>query len=258
LSQRPAAEPAFGDSLQPILFPVVVLFVLTIAAQLISLAFGRSDEEQSFSSIVVPSVLVLSAVTLPLSGLGVALGRRIGLGTPLIAALLSMQPGSVRKLRSDAGLAAVLGLTLGGMLLLLRSIVQSHLPPELPAFGHRGVIGGLAVSLGAAVAEEVWFRLGLMTVLVWSLARLLGHRETRPVVAWTSIAVTSVGFGMAHLPQLMSYGAASPFAIGGTVAGNSVVGVLYGWSYWRRSLVAAMVAHFAVDVVLHVLPAFVR
>jgi membrane protease YdiL (CAAX protease family) len=56
----------------------------------------------------------------------------------------------------------------------------------------------------------------------------------------------------------MSYGAASPFAIGGTIVGNSVVGVLYGWSYWRRSLVAAMVAHFAVDVVLHVLPAFVR
>lgn len=270
LSNRPAAGPGSDghpvlaaparrpDLLQPVLLPVVVLVVLTVVAQLISLAFGRSNEDQHFSAIVLPSVLALSAVTLPLSGLGVVLGRQIGLGAPLIAALLSKQPGSARQLRSDAGLAAVRGSALGGMLLLLRSIMQPYLPPELPVLGHRGVLGGLSVSLGAAVAEEVWFRLGLMTLLVWSVARLLGHREIRPVVAWTGIAMTSVGFGMAHLPQLISYGAASPFAIGGTIVGNSVVGVLYGWSYWRRSLVAAMTAHFAVDVVLHVLPALVR
>jgi membrane protease YdiL (CAAX protease family) len=33
------------------------------------------------------------------------------------------------------------------------------------------------------------------------------------------------------------------------------VGLLYGWCYWKRSLIAAMVAHFSVDVVIHVLPA---
>lgn len=242
---------------QPILLPLIVLWGFTVLAQLTSLAFGRSNEAQSFASIVLPSVLFLSAVTLPLSGLGISLGRQVGLGTPLIAALLSKQPGSFQKLRGDAGLAGVLGLALGGMLLLVRMISGPYLPPELPAFGHRGVIGGLSVSFGAAVAEEVWFRLGLMTLLVWCIARLLGDRETRPIVAWVIIIITSVGFGMAHLPQLMSYGAGSPFAIGGTIVGNSVVGILFGWCYWRRSLVAAMIAHFSVDVVLHVFPALV-
>jgi membrane protease YdiL (CAAX protease family) len=33
------------------------------------------------------------------------------------------------------------------------------------------------------------------------------------------------------------------------------VGVLYGWCYWRRGLLAAMVAHFSADIVLHALPA---
>jgi membrane protease YdiL (CAAX protease family) len=176
----------------------------------------------------------------------------------LIAALLSRQPGSSQQLLEDARLAGVLGLILGGLLLLVRLISEPYLPPELPAFGHRGAIGGLSVSVGAAVAEEVWFRLGLMTLMVWCVARSLGHREARPIVAWPIIVLTSVAFGMAHLPQLMSYGAGAPFAIGGTIVGNSVVGILYGWLYWRRSLIAAMVAHFSVDVVLHVLPALVR
>lgn len=263
-NERVSVESELSGSLQlaaashPILLPLLVVFGATIGAQLISLAFGRSNEEQSFASIILPSVLFLSALTLPLVGLGIALGRQIGLGTPLIAALLSKRPGSFQKLQRDVGLAAVLGLALGGILLLVRGISAPYLPPELPTFGHRGALGGLSVSFGAAVAEEVWFRLGLMTLLVWLFARLLDHREVRPIVAWPVIAITSVGFGMAHLPQLMSYGAGSPFAIAGTILGNSVVGILYGWCFWRRSLVAAMVAHFSVDVVLHVLPALVR
>ena len=58
------------------------------------------------------------------------------------------------------------------------------------------------------------------------------------------------------LPQLVASGAGSPFATGGTVLGNIAVGTLYGWCYWKRSLIAAMAAHFAVDFMIHVLPAF--
>jgi len=60
---------------------------------------------------------------------------------------------------------------------------------------------------------------------------------------------------LAHLPQLASYGAAAPIAVGATIAGNVIVGILYGWCYWRMGLAAAVTAHFAVDVVLHVLTA---
>ncbi len=236
---------------------LLVLYGSTVAAQFLSLAFGRSNEDLRFASIVLPSVLFLSAVTLPLAGFGIALGRQTGLGAPLIAALLSRQPGSFQKLKEDTGLAALLGLALGGILLLVRIISEPYLPPELPTFGHRGVLGGLSVSLGAAVAEEVWFRLGLMTLLVWTVARIMGDRQVRPIVVWPIIVITSLAFGMMHLPQLLSYGAGSPFAIAGTIFGNSVVGILYGWCYWRRSLVAAMIAHFSVDMVLHVLPALV-
>ena len=96
-----------------------------------------------------------------------------------------------------------------------------------------------------------------MTILVWVVARLYGHQETRPIVVWLIIILASIGFGLAHLPQLMSYGAGSPFAILGTIIGNSVVGLLCGWCYWRRSLIAAMIAHFSVNIGIHVFPSCV-
>ena len=256
LESPKAAQPTARS--QPFAWLLLVIFAATIGAQLLSLAFGRQNVAQDVLSILAPSLVFLSVVTLPLAALGLALGRGMNLGAPLIAALLQRQPGAFRKLRSDAGLAIALGLAAGAVLLLVRQFAHPYLPTELPAFGHRGVIGGLSVSLGAAVAEEVWFRLGAMTVLVWIGARLFGHKTARPVVAWPAIVITAFGFGLAHLPQLMSYGADSPFAIGGTILGNCAVGVLYGWCYWRRSLLAAIVAHFSVDGVLHVLPALIR
>ena len=243
------------DSARTLWLTIFALYALSIAAQLISLAFGREDTGQSFSLIVLPSLLYLSIVTLPACGLGIALGRRVGLGAPLFSDLLTRRPGSLRRLRDDIVLTGVLGLCFGGVLWLLRIVCAPYLPAALPALGHRGVLGGLAVSFGAAVAEEVWFRLGLMTLLVWLVARLTGARKPTSTTVWVVIALSSVGFGMAHLPQVASYGAASPFAVGGTVLGNVAVSMLYGWAYWRRSLLAAMVAHFSVDLVLHVLSA---
>lgn len=247
----------YQQSRQSLLLPVFIVYVLTIVAQFISLAFGRIDDSQSFASIILPSIIFLSILTLPAAGVGIWLGRKIGLGAPVIDALLTKQSGTYQKLIRDSSFAALLGLSLGCLLLLVRMISEPYLPPELPTFGHRGIIGGLSVSVGAAVAEEVWFRLGLMTLLVWFANRLTGNSELRSIVVWTIIVITAVGFGVAHLPQLMSYGAGSPFAIGGTIVGNCVVGILYGWCYWRRGLIAAIVAHFSVDLVLHVLPALV-
>ena len=187
--------------------------------------------------------------------LGIWFGRQIGLGTPLLAALLQKQPGAWRNLLNDARIAILLGLLVGIALVLLRMVTTRYLPPEIPDFGHRGVIGGLLVSVAAAMSEEVWFRLGIMTMLLWSIARLSGQTRIHSSVAWPVIVLVSVGFGLAHLPQLNSYGAASPFAIWATIIGNSLVGTLYGWCYWRLSFIAAVIAHFAVDVVIHAFPA---
>lgn len=231
---------------------MLLLYVLVIAAQFVSLAFGRVDEGRSLASIALPSLLFLSVLTLPACWVGIVLGRRVGLGVWRHDAAWSVQSG---KVWTAVVLAGVLGLLFGGILLGLRILCQPYLPPELPALGFRGVAGGLAVSVGAAVGEEVWFRFGLMTALVWIAGRMINRGAPSRTVIWTVIVLASVGFGLAHLPQLASYGAAAPIAVVATIAGNVIVGVLYGWCYWRMGLAAAITAHFTVDLVLHVLTA---
>jgi membrane protease YdiL (CAAX protease family) len=74
--------------------------------------------------------------------------------------------------------------------------------------------------LGPAVAEEVWFRLGLMSCLVWLLMKTAKRSTPDAHVIWLSIGVLAVLFGAAHLPQLASFGAATPFAMAGTIFGK--------------------------------------
>ena len=89
--------------------------------------------------------------------------------------------------------------------------------------------------MSAAVGEEVWLRLGVMTILAWLFMRSLGHSELRPGVAWAAIVLAALAFGLIHLPQLAAAGAAALTGIVATIFGNTLVGTFYGWLYWRRA-----------------------
>lgn len=229
-----------------------MLVALTLGTQLASVAYTSG---QKFSTIVLPSTVALLVVTTPLATLGLWLGAKIGLGAPLLSALLSHGPGAAQRLARDAVRAIGLGLVVGIFLWMLRIVSVQFLPPELPELGHRGAIGGLLVSISAAIGEEVWLRLGVMTIFAWLFLRLLGQSELRPQVAWAAIVMAALVFGAIHLPQLAAAGAATPIGIAATVFGNTLVGIVCGWLFWQRGLIAAILAHFSVDLVLHVLPA---
>lgn len=232
--------------------PLLLLLSLTLVVQLASVAYTA---EQRFSDVLLPSVVALLVITTPLAALGLWMGAQIGLGTPLLTALLSRRPGAGRQLARDAILAISLGLVVGAFMWVLRIVTAPYLPPELPELGHRGAVGGLLVSVGAAVGEEVWLRLGIMTIFAWHLLRLTGHSEIKPKVAWAAIVLAAIIFSLIHLPQLAAADAATPIGIVATVFGNTLVGTVYGWLFWQRSLIAAILAHSCVDLVLHVLPA---
>ena len=232
--------------------PLLVLVSLTLVTQLVSVSF---TSDKSFADILLPSTIALLLVSTPLAALGLFLGSRIGLGAPLLTALLMRSPGALRQVVRGTALAAGTGFSIGIFLWLLRLAIVDFLPPELPELGHRGVIGGLLVSISAAIGEEVWLRLGVMTILAWIVVRALGRHELTPRIAWTAILVSALAFGAIHLPQLAAAGAATPIGIVATMLGNTLVGVVCGWFFWRHGIISAITAHFAVDVVLHVVPA---
>lgn len=235
--------------------PLVVLVSATLITQLISVGF---TSELSLAEILLPSTIALLLVSTPLAALGLSLGSRIGLGAPLLTALLRRSPGAIREFARVTALATAIGISIGLVLWLLRHATADLLPAELPDLGHRGVYGGLLVAVSAAIGEEVWLRLGVMTVLCWLLVRALGRHDLTPPVAWIAISVSALAFGAIHLPQLAAAGAATPFGITGTMLGNGLVGIACGWLFWQHGIIAAIAAHFAIDLVLHVVPALLN
>lgn len=227
----------------------ISLLFLTVVTQLANQFYLSFNQGQPFSEVIIPSLIFLSVLTVPALWIGITLGGPLGLG------IFNLPPLPRRDRHVGVVFAIFGGLLLGATLLVLRWVLLPYLPAELPDYGFRGAIGGLLVSLGAAVGEEVWFRFGLMTLLLFICAKLRQAKPLSDNIALGVILFVSFAFGLAHLPQLLSYEAGTPFAIYATVLGNIAVGSLYGWCYWRFGLFSAITAHFSVDIVLHVLPA---
>ena len=226
------------------------LYTLTIAAQLANVAYQAIQKNESFASLLLPSLIFLSVLTIPSIYVGLKLGKQMDLG------LVNIPENSTNSLKDGVYFALISSILLGITLLALRWLLLPYLPANIPEYGFRGPIGGLLVSIGAAFGEEIWFRFGLMTLLLWGLTNLLNQTKPSLKIGVSVIFIVAVGFGIAHLPQLASFDADSPFAIWATILGNIATGSLFGWCFWRYGLVSAISAHLGVDIVLHVLPAF--
>jgi hypothetical protein len=131
-------------------------------------------------------------------------------------------------------------------------IVDPLMPSPPRPLTHPPAWEGLLASVGAGIREELWLRLGAMTLLVWLGARLTRPGEPSPAVVWVANGIAAALFAAIHLPQ-----ASALFGLGAPVlavvfAGNGLPGLAFGWLYWRRGLLAAMAAHGAADIVMKV------
>jgi membrane protease YdiL (CAAX protease family) len=108
-------------------------------------------------------------------------------------------------------------------------------------------------SLGAGIREEIWLRLGFMTFLAWLGTLLTRKSPAGPATVWTANVLAALMFGAIHLPQAAQIiGLTTPILLF-VLIGNGVPGIVWGWLYWRKGLIAAMVSHFVADVVLKVI-----
>ncbi|MFC8689448.1 type II CAAX prenyl endopeptidase Rce1 family protein [Brevibacillus porteri] len=108
---------------------------------------------------------------------------------------------------------------------------------------------GLLSSFYGGVCEEVLMRLGVMTVVVF-LAQKLGWMG---ISYWLGICVAAIVFAVSHLPtNYMTYGKGKVVTVW-TLLLNGILGILFGFLYWRYGLEAAIISHFSADIVLHVI-----
>jgi len=194
---------------------------------------------------------------------GMFFAGRVGLGTPILDCLTRGEPVADR-VRAILPLSIILGviatlIVLGLEILLFQPALTKELGDSAAALNLQtsqpAAWKGLLASFYGGIAEEIQLRLLVMSFFAW-LGRFISKTaEGKPTgtVFWIANILAALLFGLGHLPTMASLVPLTPLVIARTVVLNGLLGIIFGWLYWRRGLEAAMISHFSADIVLHVL-----
>lgn len=210
-------------------------------------AAARGSFPAALLGILVAQSLVLVSVS---AAVGTVLNPRTELDAPYLEALASggSLPGKAGEdLLSTVAISAVAA---GPFLLLYYGLLRPSMEKETVR-----ITEGLRMNLGlpvrifyGGIVEEILFRWGLMTTLLWVSGRLFGGDG--PALVWAAIILSSLLFGFGHFPAVRAAGVnMTPMLMTSTVVLNLYGGVLFGWLYWQYGLLAAMIGH----LLLHLL-----
>lgn len=119
----------------------------------------------------------------------------------------------------------------------------------------------LLIAPYGGVVEELLLRLFVMTIFVWLLGKITGTKEVikNNTIMWVAILVSSILFGLGHLPATATVTQITPIVVVRAILLNGIGGVVFGWLYWKKGLEYSITAHFTADIVLHaILPALLK
>ena len=239
----------------PFPWPVLVAFlVVGLIALFLSLPFPPR------LALLLPGALVLVVVV----GAGLLLARSSGLPVSAIEAW-ARGANSLSRLPYIIGQPLLVGAGLGAaMLLAIRYLFVPVLPPlqaRFTAEAATAVWKRVVIAFDSGVLEELVFRLFMLSLLAWLLGKVWHNADGLPTRGglWLVNALIAMGFGLSHLPNWASRTPLTPPVVATVVLLNGIGGLIFGWLYFAQGLEAAMLAHFAADVALHVAgPGFLK
>ncbi|MFH1183589.1 MAG: CPBP family glutamic-type intramembrane protease [Chloroflexota bacterium] len=193
---------------------------------------------------------------------GLSFANSVGLGLPLLEARLRGEAIGVR-LRRILPFSITLGVILALVIIALEVLVFQ--PALIAQLGENALTGASAVkptawqgflaSFYGAINEEILLRLCVMSFLVW-LGRFISRTaDGKPTLAvlWIANILAALLFGLGHLPATAALVPLMPVVIMRSIVLNGLIGVGFGYLYFKHGLESAMFSHFSSDIVLHVL-----
>ena len=184
---------------------------------------------------------------------GLRAGRPLGLGAPILERWIAGE-----QVREQVRRILVLSLVAGVLSALaitpLEVWVFAPRLPQLATIPEPAAWKWALASLYGGITEELITRLGLFSFMAWILTRL---RVQRTGACWAANVIVAVFFGALHLPATAGLLPLTPVVVSRALLLNGIASLVFGHLYWTRGLEAAMLAHFAADIVLHVLPALI-
>lgn len=249
-----------------------VLWIACILATIAVLPYTLELQASTLNNLQLPLPLpVVIALQMIQTGIlfailifaGLFFASRVGLGAPILDAATRGEPVG-QQVRALLPLSITLG-SLGTLVVLGLEyfVFQPAMARELGQTAEAlnlwtsqpAAWKGFLASFYGGIAEEVQLRLFLMSFLVW-LGRFLNKTaagKPTSAVIWIANVLAALLFGLGHLPVVASLVPLTPLVVARTTLLNGLLGVVFGWLYWKRGLEAAMISHFSADILLHVL-----
>jgi membrane protease YdiL (CAAX protease family) len=225
----------------------VVATAAMLPAQLFLFDPARPSLFADESVAPVLFVLAFAVANILASGVAIATGlwleAKVGMGVPLLRSWLAGDRAVSRPILAMLRRCLVLGFGLAATLLACGLAFRSQLPALPDNFVFPPVWQGILMMLGAAVREEILFRLFALNFFVWVVMKILRRQRPAATTVWaTNVLVALVFAGMHLIPtaQLLDL---SAIAMGLVLALGTGAGVLLGWVYWRYGLLMAMFTH---------------
>ena len=198
-------------------------------------------------------LLQVTVMTLIASWVRLSLAAKVGLDLPIWRSWLN----EVRFIGFSKRWLVIsfLGSCVGTLLIMLLEIhlFQPFLP-ELSVVPLVSLWKSALTMFYGGIVEEVLVRLCLMTLLVWVFSRFLRNRTHIPAYLYgIAIVVAALLFGLGHLPATkMLFGELTPVLIVRALIGNGLLGIFFGYLYWKKGLEYAIISHMTGDFFLHV------
>lgn len=129
------------------------------------------------------------------------------------------------------------------------SIKQLH--PEFPF--------SIVASLSAGIGEEIIFRLFIISFWVWLISNIIFKSKYSNIIFWIVTIFSAVSFSIGHIPSAMVLGGYKTFneipiaLIIELILLNGLLSVFCAYSFKKYGIISAMVLHFWVDIIWHVI-----
>jgi membrane protease YdiL (CAAX protease family) len=240
-----------------------VFAVLPYSLSLTTSALQNLDVGLPLPALLAIQILQSAILFAILIFAGLFFASRVGLGSPILESALRGETVT-GKIRAILPISVILGVMATLIMLTLEFLYfQPALSRELGNTANAlnlqtsqpAAWKGLLASFYGGITEEILLRLFMMSFLVWLGGFISRNAEGKPssMVFWAANILAAVLFGIGHLPTTALLVPLSPLVVTRAIVINGLLGIIFGWLYWKRGLESAMIAHFSADIVLHVL-----
>jgi hypothetical protein len=186
---------------------------------------------------------------------GVTLGRKLGLGAPLLESWLE-KDGKSPNWKTSLRNGLLVGIVVGVVLVM---IVLALVPtlPKLPfvAIAKIAFWKRILACFYGGVFEELLTRFFLLTLVAWIVTKIARKRpgKVASVPFWIANVLVALLFGLGHLPSASLVMPITPLVVVAALLLNGIAAIPFGMLYRKHGLESAMIAHFSADFVLYVI-----